>query len=255
MRITKKYAGPYCIGKQIFQPLEDRSNLGSNSALHSANVGPEEIRKDELELEILEKIFQTRLGIPQRVGGGKINCLQVSSGPSSLRLDSCNDKNVASSYLSNHSYDNDDCVSLTDNDKNVLSANQNVVSLKEKSLPSNESSQTIHSHISSGNNSSNGNNTNSSGVMMRRAVSAPELKNMATTSSPWKEVSSDATLSVVTDIQLLKGVTEKRKYLSHPRTLQYGLASAGTGTCIRKSRSMFDLMDFEDYYGDDFAAG
>ena len=255
MRITKKYAGPDCIGKQIFQPLEDRSMLGSNSALHAANVSPEEIRKDEKELEILEKIFRTRLGIPQRVGG-KSSYLQSSTGPSGLKLDRSHDKSMSPSYLPSNSYDNYDSVSLPDDHQIVLSTSQNVfplpsfITLKEKSLPSNESSQTIQSHISSGNNSSNGNNTNSSGVMMRRAVSAPELKSMSG-SSPWKEVPNDSTPA--TNVQLLKGATEKRKYLSHSRPLQQGLASAGAS--MRKSRSMFDLMDFEDYYGDDFAAG
>lgn len=61
MRITKKYAGNNCIGKQVFQGIQDK------------NVTPEEIRANDLDLQRLETIFYKKLGRFNRLQYGFVD--------------------------------------------------------------------------------------------------------------------------------------------------------------------------------------
>jgi hypothetical protein len=73
MRITKKYAGPSCIGKQIFQPAERASGMGEVCSMSS-----EEITMCESELERLERAFRHRQGQPSHSSSTSSSSIQQS---------------------------------------------------------------------------------------------------------------------------------------------------------------------------------
>ena len=62
MRITKKFAGPSCIGKQIFQPMERSASVESGLAGAGGGLSLDDIRGHEGELDKLEKAFRHRQG-------------------------------------------------------------------------------------------------------------------------------------------------------------------------------------------------
>lgn len=92
MRITKKYAGDSCIGKQVFQPCEEYS------------LSIEKIQENQIELQKLESLFLLR-----------INSKSCSSG-SLDKIESYSSKYEKSSYESN-SNDNIYSVNRSKNNK------------------------------------------------------------------------------------------------------------------------------------------
>lgn len=189
MRITKKFAGPSCIGKQIYQPA-DRSNLSQVDLSKLVN----EIKECELELSQLERSYFIR----QSGGGGgggstdtkvvkmgstkdmklspnrlSLTPATTNSGLSSIRLKV--DTNADYSYSFSPTCDND--------------ASRNEDENGHQSLEYNHNKDNNNSNSNSNKNDNNQPVTSITFLQMqnqvksmRRSISAPELAHLASSS-------------------------------------------------------------------------
>ena len=295
MRITKKFAGPSCIGKQIFQPLEDRITLSSSANIRNVDMTPLELKNNELELEALEQIFRSRQG----QGQGDAAHHHPSSSynhPNSSMFSGVNLSHSSSDRLPDSNSPQDD--SLLDQKASDKAANTwnpvertggrriliptssgsiteerrtpvlpgfipfTSASKQPTSIPSNKSNQSISTHNSSSNNSSTGNITKAStSSMMRRAMSAPDLHMLS--HSKWHKLAGNHSQKLQGDLMNdnnqytieVETLTTATQRGCHQKRKHASTWSKQSQSLSRKSMSMDNLLQFEDYYSDDLAAG